>query len=111
MEPDPQPMPEHTPLPDFRVAGPSEWLGDPDVDAVATVLSMPQYADLIMWSPQGAAPEDISSSDQLVARVGALDDNRFGVVQRRYGSLIRFGQTLRVGDVWIVEVHDGTEDD
>ncbi len=98
-------------LPEFRVAEPNEWRGDPDFDPVDELLDLPAFRDAIFWAPQGGGVEPLRDADALAARVHGLGDNRFGVAKRRAESVTPFAQTLRIGDAWIVEVHDGTDDD
>ncbi|MCH1883960.1 hypothetical protein [Agrococcus sp. ARC_14] len=105
-----QPAEQPTTLPEFRIADPAAWLGDPDFDVVDLVLGMPEYFGANVWSPQGGEVEEVETRDDLKARVARLDDNRFGVLKCAVGERFPFAQTLRVGDAWIVEVHDGTAD-
>ncbi|KAA6435263.1 hypothetical protein FQ330_05805 [Agrococcus sediminis] len=98
-------------LPEFRIARPHPRLGDPDFDPVDAVLDSPEFRDAIIWKAQGGEAALLEDANGLAAKVRGLDDNRFGIVKRRAGSVTPFAQTLRIGDAWIVEVHDGTDDD
>lgn len=106
-----QPSPEQTRLPEFRLADPAQWRGDPDFDSAEVLLSLPEHFGANLWSPQGGDTEEVDTCADLIARVTRLDDDQFGVLKCRVGEVFPTAQTLRVGEAWIVEVHDGTAGD
>jgi len=111
MDHDDQRSTEQPRLPEFRIADPSTWRGNPDFDPVDALLAMPNHRDSIFWAPQVGTTEELPSAAALADRVAGLGDNCFGVLKRRASSRTRFAQTLRIGERWIVEVHDGTDGD
>lgn len=64
----------------------------------------------IRWQTAGRSCE-VRNPEHLAVLVSVLDLGRFGVLERPGSGTRRWGQTMRTRDGWIVEVHDGSDQD
>lgn len=93
------------------VADPSTWVGSTEYDAAEWMLRSLEYVGANIWSPQGETPYEVESQPELSSRIEALADGQHAVLKALVDGRFPFAQTIRLGDVWIVEVHDGSQDD
>lgn len=102
-------QPRQQPL--TQVADPSTWVGSTEYDAAEWMLRSLEHVGANIWSPQDETPYGVQSQPELSSRIEALADGQHAVLKALVDGRFPFAQTIRLGDIWIVEVHDGSEDD
>lgn len=81
-----------------------------DLETWLSELTQTEPAIPLRWSgPRRAA--GVRGIEHLSVIISSLADGQFGDLTWAAGGPPMWGQSMRAGDRWIIEVHDGSEDD